>query len=50
MPTRNVAFLDEVPPPLRAGLANLRQSLGVPDEFPPEVVEAVLKDPESIYR
>ncbi|MBK8447531.1 MAG: RNB domain-containing ribonuclease [Micropruina sp.] len=40
MPTRNVAFLDEVPPPLRAGLANLRQSLGVPDEFPPEVVEA----------
>lgn len=40
MPTRNVAFLDEVPPPLRAGLANLRRSLGVPDDFPPEVVEA----------
>ena len=40
MPSRNVAFLDEVPAPLRAGLAQLRDSLGVPDDFPPEVIEA----------
>ena len=40
MPTRHVAFLDEVPAPLRAGLAQLRESLGVPDDFPAEVIEA----------
>jgi len=40
MPTRHVAFLDEVPAPLRAGLAQLRESLGVPDDFPPEVIQA----------
>ncbi len=40
MPSRNVAFLDEVPPPLRVGLAQLRDALGVPDDFPPEVTAA----------
>ncbi|MFT3862010.1 RNB domain-containing ribonuclease [Micropruina sp.] len=40
MPSRNVAFLDEVPPSLREGLRLLRDSLGVPEDFPPEVVEA----------
>ena len=40
MPTRNVAIMDEVPPPLREGLAQLRESLGVPGDFPAEVVEA----------
>ena len=30
MPTRYVAFLDQVPAPLRQGLAQLRESLGVP--------------------
>lgn len=40
MPSRHVAFLDEVPPPLREGLRQLRDALGVPEDFPPEVVEA----------
>lgn len=40
MPSRHVAFLDEVPLPLREGLAQLRQSLGVPDDFPQAVSEA----------
>lgn len=40
MPTRNVAIMDEVPPPLREGLAQLRESLGVPGDFPAEVVAA----------
>ena len=38
MPTRYVAFLDQVPAPLRQGLAQLRESLGVPDEFDEEVL------------
>lgn len=33
MPGRTIAFLDEVPAPLRQGLAQLRDSLGVPDDF-----------------
>ena len=40
MPSRTVAFLDEVPPPLREGLRQLRDELGVPDDFPVEVIEA----------
>ena len=40
MPSRTVAFLDEVPPPLREGLRQLRDELGVPDDFPAEVIEA----------
>lgn len=40
MPSRTVAFLDEVPPPLREGLRQLRDELGVPDNFPAEVIEA----------
>lgn len=40
MPSRSVSVLADVPPPLRAGLAKLRDSLGIPDEFPPDVVEA----------
>lgn len=40
MPSRAVAFLDEVPPPLREGLRQLRDELGVPDDFPVEVIEA----------
>ena len=38
MPGREIAFLDEVPAPLREGLAQLRESLGVPDEFDDEVL------------
>ncbi len=40
MPSRTVDFLDEVPPPLREGLRQLRDELGVPDDFPAEVIEA----------
>ncbi len=40
MPARTIAFLDQVPAPLRQGLAQLRSSLGVPDEFEPAVVDA----------
>jgi len=40
MPALHVAFMDEVPAPLREGLAQLRESLGVPDDFPAEVTEA----------
>ena len=40
MPSRTVAFLDEVPPPLREGLRQLREALGVPDDFPAEVIAA----------
>lgn len=40
MPTRHVSFLDDVPPPLRAGLGQLREALGVPDEFPDDVLAA----------
>ena len=40
MPSRLVAILEEVPAPLRAGLALLRSELGVPDDFAPEVIEA----------
>jgi len=39
MPSRNVSILDAVPPPLREGLAQLRESLGVPDAFEPDVVQ-----------
>ena len=37
MPGREIAFLDQVPAPLREGLAQLRESLGVPDEFDEQV-------------
>jgi exoribonuclease R len=40
MPSRTVAFLDEVPPPLREGLRQLREALGLPDDFPAEVIAA----------
>ncbi|MFT3834798.1 MAG: RNB domain-containing ribonuclease [Micropruina sp.] len=38
MPARTIAFLDEVPAPLRQGLAQLRDSLGVPDVFEESVL------------
>ena len=37
MPGREIAFLDQVPAPLREGLAQLRESLGVPEEFDEQV-------------
>ncbi len=40
MPARTIAFLDEVPAPLRQGLAQLREALGVPDDFDAPVLEA----------
>ena len=40
MPTRHLAFLDDVPAPLREGLRQLRDGLGVPDDFPDEVLTA----------
>ena len=38
MPARQVAFLDDVPASLREGLAKLRESLGVPDDFDADVL------------
>jgi exoribonuclease R len=40
MPGRTIAFLDQVPAPLREGLARLRESLGVPEDFDEPVLAA----------
>lgn len=40
MPDRQVVIAEEIPAPLREGLARLRQSLNVPDEFPADVLAA----------
>ncbi|MCW3156773.1 RNB domain-containing ribonuclease [Micropruina sonneratiae] len=48
MPSRLVAFLEEVPAPLREGLAQLRSELGVPDGFDPEVIEAAQRAADGV--
>lgn len=40
MPVRNVSIAQDAPAPLRQGLAQLRNELGVPDDFPAEVIQA----------
>lgn len=40
MPAVHISIVDEVPPPLVAGLDQLRTELSVPVEFPPEVTAA----------
>ncbi|MFT4216495.1 MAG: RNB domain-containing ribonuclease [Micropruina sp.] len=40
MPGRTIAFLDRVPAALRQGIAQLRESLGVPDDFDGSVIAA----------